>query len=103
MGVFITSPFSLVSCISLNLSKSLPDFVPQKLQAFIIFSSGIFITNSFEELISSWLYLEGLMEIDIMGGLLQTVPAHASVIILSLTPFELETSTTGLGYNLSGF
>jgi hypothetical protein len=42
------------------------------------------------------------MEIETMGGLPQTVPTHERVIILSLSPFEQETSTTGLGYNLSG-
>ena len=87
-----------VSFCSLNLSKSLPDLTPHQSVAKASSSVVRFITNSFVSAIMSWENLSFLTEMYVIGGLELTIPVHAIVIILGVSPSLPQlTITAGTG------
>jgi len=82
-----------------NLSASFPDVTPQRSVSFSILTEGILTTKSLVCLISLWDNLDGLIEIPSIGGLEQTTPHQASVMIFVFPEFLSRqlTNTTGTG------
>src|SRR5699024_7607778 len=90
-----------VRFISLNLSTSLPERTPQKSVIFANFSVVRLITNSPVSIRIGCEYLSFLTEIYAIGGSLQTVPVHATVIIFALPFLSIRlTITAGTGYTI---
>ena len=81
MGGFTFCAGADVSPVSLNLSCSLPLFLPQKNVASNMSIVGMLITNSFVSSISLCEYLSGLMLMATSGGLIEVGIAHARVMM----------------------